>query len=630
MAASSCIAFRRMNSKLHIPLMKEITASLNIEDAKLPEKLMRGLPIIGRADESPFFQQYVVPAKMTKMELLQGARKNTEMLERKMAEEARKASPDLLMAVFLKTQKEVENSSMGPPLTKQQVDEKYGRCWNGVQRFGILQGVDSSGNPKYRCIDNHLTALTNDAAERRQKIEMSNVATIMLLIRSLCRALGDQGLNDENWAPMGSTQDLKAAYRQCPLSDTMLGLSITMVWNPVENRIDYHELYGQPFGAGHAVPNFYRIATWACVASRRLLGLLIDHFFDDYWMVEPKCLIQSACWAFKEFMALMGLTLDPGKETFPAAFWQVLGVDIDMSSILATHRLLVKPRLQRIINTVHEMISILRSRKLTSTAAARLFGKLDFANQTLFGRVGRVGMLPIKKRQHSDSDSGVGFELEASLIWMIQVLLFCPDREMSTELHPKRPVLLYTDGSSDMSRSPPHVVGAVVVLPESNKIFYTSCVVPKEVVADWLPSKQYIYLVELFAGPVALDTFPDLLQGRDVIHFVDNNSALGALVKGYSSKEDAIKIVADYWLRAMKLKILAYVDRVESKSNISDDPSRLNEFKTLQLMGASYREPILDSIVRKDSSRPEMWFGGLEIQARYNSDLLNKFLSRDA
>jgi len=611
--------------------MMELTQKLGIEDTRLPEKLKLGLPIIGIADESPFFQQYVVPAKITTMDLLRGARKNTEILEKKMAEEAKRASPDLLMAVFLKTQKEVnESGTMGPPLTKQQVDQKYGSCWNGVQRFGILQGVDNEGNPKYRCIDNHLTALTNDAAERRQKIEMSTVASIMLLIRSLCRALEEASINDENWTPMGSTQDLKAAYRQCPLSNAMLSLSITMVWNPVENRIDYHEMFGQPFGAGHAVPNFYRLAKWACVASRRLLGLLIDHFFDDYWMIEPKCHIQSATWAFKEFMAIIGLVLDPEKESLPSALWQVLGVDIDMSNILATHRLLVKPRLKRIINSVQEMIFILRDKRLPSSAAARLFGKLDFANQTLFGRVGRVGMLPIKKRQHNDSDSGVGFELEATLVWMIQVLLFCPDREMSTELHPRRPVLLYTDGSSDVTRFPPHVVGAVVVLPESQKIFYTSCVVPEEVVADWLPSKQHIYLVELFVGPVALDTFPDLLQGRDVIHFVDNNSALGALVKGYSSKEDAIKIVADYWLRAMRLKILAYVDRVESKSNISDDPSRLNEFKTLQSIGASYREPVLDSLVRKDSARPENWFGGLETQARYHNDLLRKFLSRHA
>jgi hypothetical protein len=52
-----------------------------------------------------------------------------------------------------------------------------------------------------------------------------------------------------------------------------------------------------------------------------------------------------------------------------------------------------------------------------------LFGKLDFVNQAPFGRVGRVGMLPIKKRQHSDSESGVGFELKAALVRMIQILL---------------------------------------------------------------------------------------------------------------------------------------------------------------------------------------------------------------
>jgi hypothetical protein len=211
---------------------------------------------------------------------------------------------------------------------------------------------------------------------------------------------------------------------------------------------------------------------------------------------------------------------------------------------------------------------------------------------------------------------------------MIQILLFCPDREMSTQLMPRRPVLLYTDGSSDVGRDPPHVVGAVAIMPETGRIFYTNCPVPQEVVSDWIPSKQHIYLVELFAGPVALDTFSDLLEERDVIHFVDNNSALGALVKGYSSKEDAIKIVAEYWLRAMKHRMLIYVDRVESKSNIADDPSRMNEFQVLPSLGATFREPVLSSLVRKEGSNPELWFGGLEQHARYHDTLLKKFLSR--
>ena len=150
MADNACIAFKAMKSKLHLPLLIELTEKLGIKDDKLGEKLQLGLPIVGKADESPFFYQYVIPAKLTTLELLQGARANTIVLENKIVQESKRAEPDILMAVYLKTKKEVEVSgTMGPPLSKDQVDSKYGKHWNGVQRFGIRQGVDNDGNPKY-------------------------------------------------------------------------------------------------------------------------------------------------------------------------------------------------------------------------------------------------------------------------------------------------------------------------------------------------------------------------------------------------------------------------------------------------------------------------------------------------
>ena len=48
-----------------IPLMREITEKLGTQDSQLPEKLQMGLPIVGVADESPFFSQYVAPADGT-------------------------------------------------------------------------------------------------------------------------------------------------------------------------------------------------------------------------------------------------------------------------------------------------------------------------------------------------------------------------------------------------------------------------------------------------------------------------------------------------------------------------------------------------------------------------------------
>ena len=220
------------------------------------------------------------------------------------------------------------------------------------------------------------------------------------------------------------------------------------------------------------------------------------------------------------------------------------------------------------------MLNALHSRWLPPTQAARLFGKLDFLNQTLFGKVGRVGLLPVKKRQY-ETTSEMTFELESALWWLLQIIIVCPPRQLRLDPDASGCVHLYTDGSSDPNRQPQHDIGALLVLPRPPYFLYTHAAVPDELVAKWLPRKNYIQLVELFAGPVAWDTFAPELTGVNVVHWVDNNSALGALVKGYSNVEDSVRLIGDYWIRVAKARAQCYIDRVESKSNPSDEPSRM-------------------------------------------------------
>merc|ERR1711951_278306 len=103
--------------------------------------------------------------------------------------------------------------------------------------------------------------------------------------------------------------------------------------------------------------------------------------------------------------------------------------------------------------------------------------------------------------------------------------------------------------------------------------------------------------LEIFAGPVALDTWSDSLAEQDVIHFVDNDSAVSCLVKGYSPQVDLVALVGDYWLRCAALSLGTYVDRVESKSNIADGPSRA-DFSFLFALGAVFVPPVVDRLLR--------------------------------
>jgi hypothetical protein len=450
---------------------------------------------------------------------------------------------------------------------------------------------------------------------------MTSVSYIMLMARALHVKAHEVGPPARL---LGATEDLRAAYRQMPLLSEQVKLCITLVWNFYSKQIDYHEIWGQPFGAGHAVPNFYRLATWAMRVSRRLLHLVADHFFDDYFFIETEHTLASGVWAFKRIMAAIGLELDPKKSQPPAEVWTALGVVFDMQAVRSHAQLSVKPKLSRILNTMVELVEILKHNRLTPSHAAKVFGRLDFINTTLFGRVGRTGLNPIKKRQGEVRGPGDPFSwkldpmLRGALVWLIEVLLRAPPRELPLEEPLGDLCLLYTDGSSEEKRTPPHGIGCVLVDLKANTMEYTMAAVPQEVVEAWLPRKNYIGLVELFAGPVALDTWSTKLANRHIIHFVDNNGALGALVKGYSKVEDCIKLASDYWLRAASHRVFTYVDRVESKSNLSDGPSRFY-VEHLEALGATFVEPNLTYLSSPAPPRdPSEWFGTPE---RWTQDI---------
>ena len=55
--------------------------------------------------------------------------------------------------------------------------------------------------------------------------------------------------------------------------------------------------------------------------------------------------------------------------------------------------------------------------------------------------------------------------------------------------------------------------------------------------------EQYIGQLELLAAVMAYTTFPDLLSGQYVIHWIDNESAVYSLVKGYCGAADSARLV---------------------------------------------------------------------------------------
>ena len=83
-----------------------------------------------------------------------------------------------------------------------------------------------------------------------------------------------------------------------------------------------------------------------------------------------------------------------------------------------------------------------------------------------------------------------------------------------------------------------------------------------------------IYEIEAIGPALVLHNFGQLLAGMLWIHFIDNDNALAALVRGSSSVTAADVIVGHTVRAAAHLGLWSWYDRVDTKSNPVDGLSR--------------------------------------------------------
>ena len=137
-------------------------------------------------------------------------------------------------------------------------------------------------------------------------------------------------------------------------------------------------MFGQPFGAGHAVPNFYRVAEWLCRSLQRYFHLVMDHFFDDFFIIEPDWSIFIGVFCFQEACKHLGFTLDPEKSQPPAQVAAILGVLFNLASLAESRKIYIMSKPSRVTNLILEIKDVLEQNRLVPSHAARIVGKFVF------------------------------------------------------------------------------------------------------------------------------------------------------------------------------------------------------------------------------------------------------------
>ena len=589
---------KKLGLRIQTELMKQLQQTHLIEDKDVPRICLEGANITGKALESPFFEEWDVPPKLEEEEFHKTKRERSLSSIDRVKRMAQAGSLELAEAIHAKTGKEVAKQTMGPPMSWEQIDDLFQGDFQVVPSFGLEQGGPGL-EKKFRRIDDHTAAGNNLQAHRRQKVPMAMVDYLGALIKVVARKTGKADLRL-------ATEDMTGAYRQVPLAPQDVRYSITGVYNPHTRRVDLHLMYGQPFGAGHAVPNFCRVAEWIARLLQRRFMLIVDHFFDDFWLVEPAKLADSAMFVLRECFSVLGFQLDGEKSQTPSSVQAVLGVLFNTRALAHEKIFHVEAKPTRIANLTRLIDKVLSEDSLTPTLAASIVGKFGFLCSTLFGKVGRCCTAALRHRQYSNTSFvGLTKPIKLSLQLMKEFLQLVPAREIKLEA--QHPLLVYTDASDVPHRNPQHVVGAVIFDPIDSALEFSSWAVPEQIVTKWLERSNHMGQLELLAAPFALATWASRFQNRSVLMFIDNNSAASNLVKGYSPQSDSATIVGEFWLEAAQLRTSLYIDRVESKSNIADGPSRL-DYKLVQFLGGSWQQPDTGKLGSPDV-RPAFWFG---------------------
>ena len=150
---------------------------------------------------------------------------------------------------------------------------------------------------------------------------------------------------------------------------------------------------------------------------------------------------------------------------------------------------------------------------------------------------------------------------------------------------PAKPLLIYTDGSYEDSVA---LWGAFVYDLQTGEKRVLSGKVPEAIRKHWtaVVGKQIICEIELFAFLCAKWCYGRRMNARKGFVFIDNNSALATLVKRSSQSEAMFRLVALISSMDAVFPFGAWYERVPSKSNPSDLPSRGEAGLLCQRFGA--------------------------------------------
>eukprot|EP00435_Cladocopium_sp_Y103_P001953 s3084_g1.t1 len=596
---------RAIMSTKRLLLFRRMMEDAGIVDERLFEELKNGFRLTGQLEASGQFKPRFKPAELSVEEL----RKTSKWAKAAVVGSCKRVAEnsEVAAAVWEETMVQLKAGWIKGPYLQAELDRKFPKGWVPSKRFGVVQGN------KVRAVDDVSEFLINSACGTGEQIVLQGLDDVASAAKYMVGATDGAGLiwlpspegehvccgnYDSSWSDQelgdlyGRALDLKSAYKQLVRDPQDDWCSILAVWSPEDGDVRYFESIALPFGAVSAVNAFNRVAKSLRLILCRLFLLTNTSFFDDYCQLEFAPLRDSAWRTAEAVFHLLGWRIamgDDKRAPFQKEF-NMLGAVVDLTR---SHEKIVtianKP--SRVEELLEYVKGLSVGTSFTETQLQSLRGRLLYAAGNTFGRCTQVAVQALGRVNRR----GTGISLDEDAMKSVKFAVETLASSLPREVHAWKdewPVLIITDGAcEDEGRSVTH--GAVLCDVSTNSFFFFGDHVPRVLVEEWTKSgkKQVIFQAELFPIWVAKVTWREVIRGRQVLWFCDNEAARSAMVRAYSPVIDSMQLVRSCAFEDVASQSSNWYARVPSKSNIADAASRL-DFSFYEGMGYARVHPV--------------------------------------
>ena len=511
-------------SHVNLAFMAAVVVALRWPDFRCVRRWFFGHNIVGDIPDTGLFRPQIVDfAAPASTFAPQSNRAWNASLERSLALSGRHAEHDPAKRAVLEgleraTNKEVGDGGVHGPFSRSQLDKRWGRGeWRGQRRFGVEQGVDSAGLPKIRAIDNSASNRGNDCTRTHETIappSFSFVALVGRLFLSVCASR-----RVPMFALAFGLDDMARAYRQIPVRTPWY--TVFAIWSVARRRVEFFYLDGHNFGFRSSVLNFNAFPHLACALARVFFACPVDHFFDDFLLVDSRRGGSSGQRCLSLSLTLLGQAAEPSKKKGMAGSNVGLGVDIDVSSAHSCLTIFAAPVPERIERVLQFLSDCARQNYLSPAMAASVRGKLGFIFGTSYYRFGRASLQPLIQREYFESSLAFSPELAAMLEFLIYVMPVLPPLAMSLRPSDVPPLVVYTDAMFTPRRPHPLMrIGWCVHDPISGRSWHSDLELSPAYFTLFVPGmKTYICQGEGIGAVAPALSLPGLFRGRHVVQF---------------------------------------------------------------------------------------------------------------